>query len=248
MLFSNVLLLKKNLRSLKPEESYFLQNCNMHYSGQYTNPMTFYSHAVNNNVRIIIFDPKDYENVDHIIEILSSLQQFIKCYIVLCRDIPDVYKKELDIVESNPNITEPMLKISDSLLKIQKIEKTSPNSELHRIYSKIQHIMYELGFDGSKKGFSYLCDAVYYVYIKRTNNIRLLEDVYKYVAEKNQTTDSRVERDLRYALFNGSMNCDHKKLETNLQLRHFSELMIRPTAKTFIMAMVNYLKYNITFI
>ena len=82
MVFNNVLLLKKKLRTLKPEESYFLQNCNMHYMGQYTNPNTFYSYAVNNHINVVIFDPRDYTNLDSIVQLLSCLQSFNMCYIV----------------------------------------------------------------------------------------------------------------------------------------------------------------------
>ena len=101
MVYHNVLLLKKKLRTLKPEETCFLQNCNMHYQGQYTNPNTFFSHAVNNYVNIVIFDPSDYTDLDSIVQVLCCLQDFCTCYVILYKDIPNEYKENLKIIIEN---------------------------------------------------------------------------------------------------------------------------------------------------
>lgn len=248
MEFSNVLLLKKDERFLKPEELFFLKNCGMHYEGQVSNPLMFYSVALNKRINIVLFDPRNFDNLSNIVEVLNSLQRFTNCYIILCRDIPEKYKENLSIVESNPNITEPIIKISDSLLNVKKLQEIHPDKYKQKIFYNIQNILHGLGFDASMKGYGFICDSVYYVLSKRTCNIRLITDVYKYVAEKNNTNETSVERDVRHAIDKAILYCDHKKLRENKELKTFDEIMINTSAKPFIMSMVNFLRYNTTFV
>ena len=247
MEFSNILLLKKNERFLKPEELFFLKNCGMHYEGQVTNPLMFYSLALSKNINIVLFDPREFDNLNYIVEVLNSLQRFANCYIILCRDIPAEYKANIDVVECNPNITEPIIKISDSLLKVKKMQESNPDRNKQKIFNNIQNILYGLGFDASMMGYNFLCDSVYYVYKNRSCSIKLIADVYKYVAEKNNTNLSNVERDIRHAIEKAITYCDHKKLRENKDLKSFDDIMINTSAKPFILSMVNYLKYNTTF-
>ena len=247
MYYASVLLLKKQVRELKPEELFFIQNCGLQYLGQFTNPLSFYSQALKNNVKIILFDPRDFENLDEVVDVLNSLQSFANCYIILCRDMEDEYKKNLKIVDSNPTIKEPILKISDSLLQIKRIEKTMPSDEDKKLFINIQNILYNLGFSSAKKGFIFICDAIFYVYSKRTPNVDLIGDVYKYVAEKNETNYVRVERNIRTAITDAMLNCDHRKLAENNKYRFFDRLMEDVTAKQFILSVVNFLKYNTLF-
>lgn len=244
----NVLLLKKTQRALKPEESFFLKNCGINYEGQSTNPLMFYSIALKKNINIILFDPRGFDNLCEVIEVLSSLQRFTNCYIILCRDIPEEYKMNLNLVISDKTITDPMLKISDCLLKIKKLQNANPDVETQLLFDKIQNILFHLGFDASIKGFNYLCDCIHYIYVKKTPSINLVSDVYRYVAQQNNTRDYRVERDIRHAIDKAMLNCDHKKLLEHNKLCSFNNIMFETSAKPLILAVVNFLKYNTTFV
>jgi len=244
---NKLFLLKKSDRQLKPEEILFFKRNGIIYEGQYSMPKEFFSQAVSNRATIVIVDLKGYDELKYIDDMLCSLQDFTNCEIILVSDLPNGYVPNYKIREANPNIDDKLLKISDCLLKIKKDQESSSNNGKRKFYTKVQELLTSLGFDNGQLGFGYLCDAIYYVHFQRKFNVKLVAEVYQYVANKNETTVTRVERDIRSAISNAMANCNHKMLREDPNLKGFDVLMHNTTCKGLLQAVVNYIKYNTTF-
>lgn len=65
--------------------------------------------------------------------------------------------------------------------------------------AKIEDVLLAMGVPAGIKGFNYIADAVG-IFDERGTNISITKELYPAVAEKNNTTPSRVERAIRHAL------------------------------------------------
>ncbi|MBQ9790255.1 MAG: hypothetical protein IJW24_01510 [Clostridia bacterium] len=246
--YNKLYLLQKKGNDLVEENSLFFKNSGLDYMGQFSDPDVFYSIAVLTKSSIILFDPKGFEDdLDHVCQLLSSLQDFTACKIVLCDDLPKGYEVPFLVSQSNEKITDNIVRISDCILRIIKEQKENPNNEKYKFYSKIRNLLIELGFDSSDLGFNYICDSVYYIIQEDRANVKIVGDVYKYVAKINETLDYRVERNIRHAIEHAMSLCDHKSLSQNENLKCFDKMMLGTTAKSLILALVGYVKYNVAF-
>ena len=247
--FNKVYLLKKEESNIISKYALFFKNSGLDFCGQFSNPDVFYSIAVNTKECIVLFDPKGFEeNLDHVCQLLGSLQDFSGCKIVLCNELPKGYKAPFVTVESNQKITDKLVRISDCLLKIIKQQKENPNDEKYKFYNKIRNLLTDLGFDSSDLGFNYICDCVFYIIREDRANVKLVSEVYKHVARINNTLDYRVERNIRHAIDHAMARCDHKALCASENLRCFDKLMFGTTAKSIILALVGYVKYSAAFV
>ena len=77
-------------------------------------------------------------------------------------------------------------------------EKKEGNRKI--IENCIFDIILELGIPLNLKGFSYLCDAIRITYYEPMEGARIVDKLYKSVAEENETTVQCVEHAIRTAL------------------------------------------------
>ena len=66
--------------------------------------------------------------------------------------------------------------------------------------NKVEACLTEIGVPANIQGFGYLCDAIYLVAGDRRIGSQRTKRLYPEVAEKNETTGSRVERSIRHAI------------------------------------------------
>lgn len=66
--------------------------------------------------------------------------------------------------------------------------------------SKIRKLLLSLGVDPSLSGYDYLVDAVAICYEDRTYLRMVTKKLYPYIAKKNNSTMSKVERAMRVAI------------------------------------------------
>lgn len=64
--------------------------------------------------------------------------------------------------------------------------------------AKIEDVLLAMGAPAGIKGFNYIADAIE-IFDERGTNIGITKELYPAVAEKNNTTSSRVERAIRHA-------------------------------------------------
>lgn len=64
---------------------------------------------------------------------------------------------------------------------------------------KIEDALFKMGVPVGNKGFKYMADTIE-IFEEKGTNISITEELYPTIAEKNNTTVSRVERAIRYAL------------------------------------------------
>lgn len=64
--------------------------------------------------------------------------------------------------------------------------------------TKIEDTLLEMGVPAGIKGFNYIVEAIQ-IFEERGTNIGITKELYPAVAEKNNTTPSRVERAIRHA-------------------------------------------------
>lgn len=64
--------------------------------------------------------------------------------------------------------------------------------------AKIEDTLLEMGVPAGIKGFSYIADAIE-IFDERGTNIGITRELYPAIAERNNTTPSRVERSIRHA-------------------------------------------------
>lgn len=63
--------------------------------------------------------------------------------------------------------------------------------------AKIEDVLLATGVPAGIKGFNYIADAVE-IFDKRGTNISITKELYPTIAEKNNTTSTRVERAIRH--------------------------------------------------
>lgn len=80
--------------------------------------------------------------------------------------------------------------------------------------SKIRGLLMSLGVDPALSGYDCLVDAVAVCYEDRSYLRQITKKLYPYVAEKNNTTKSKVERAIRLAIEKAPNLCPdmHEKL------------------------------------
>lgn len=64
--------------------------------------------------------------------------------------------------------------------------------------AKIEDTLLAMGVPAGIKGFAYIADAIQ-IFEERGTNIRITKELYPAIAERNDTTPSRVERAIRRA-------------------------------------------------
>lgn len=242
--YNKIFMLKKQKYEFSNEELMFFRYGGFNFEAQYIDPTVFYSKAVNSSVNIVLFDPLGYIDIARIGEILCSLQDFTDCRIILCHKLPEGYDAPFSYEKFDNEINDTKIRISSAILKIKKEQENDPDNEKYTFYHGLSSLLLELGFDSSDLGFGYICDAVYYIYKENRPNLRIVKDVYSYVARINNTKDYRVERNIRHALERAMMNCNHKALQADEKLKCFDNLMFDVTARNFINALVSFKKYK----
>lgn len=80
-----------------------------------------------------------------------------------------------------------------------QLEKESELSE-KKIYEKITGLIHYLGVPAHIKGYHYLIEAIFIYYTNKNCTISMTKEIYPKVAEKFNTTSSRVERAIRHAV------------------------------------------------
>lgn len=64
--------------------------------------------------------------------------------------------------------------------------------------AKIEDVLLAMGVPAGILGFNYIADAIE-IFEERGTNIRITKELYPSIAEKNNTTPSKVERAIRHA-------------------------------------------------
>lgn len=64
--------------------------------------------------------------------------------------------------------------------------------------AKIEDTLLAMGVSAGIKGFNYIADAIE-IFYERGTNISITKELYPAIAEKNNTSPSRVERAIRHA-------------------------------------------------
>ncbi len=85
------------------------------------------------------------------------------------------------------------------------IDLISHNEELKivessKIESKVSSLLHDLGIPSHVRGYEYIRDGVLLLYSKKGMGMHLTKDIYPKIANKYQTTSTRVERAIRHAI------------------------------------------------
>ena len=80
-----------------------------------------------------------------------------------------------------------------------QLEKGSELSE-EMIYEKITRLIHYIGVPAHIKGYHYFKEAIFIYYINKNCTISMTKELYPRVAQKFNTTSSRVERAIRHAV------------------------------------------------
>lgn len=73
--------------------------------------------------------------------------------------------------------------------------------------NKTRKLLMSVGIDPSLLGYEYLVDAILVCRTDKTYIVQITKKLYPYVAKKNNTTPSRVERAMRHAIENATKRC-----------------------------------------
>ena len=103
---------------------------------------------------------------------------------------------------------------------------------------KIVEDLLELGIPANLKGFIYLKDILIYLINNDIKDVRLKNDIYKIIANTYNTSEYRVERDIRY-----SIEIGYVRTKANINDELFRNSInydkLKPTNKQFIMTVLN---------
>ena len=81
----------------------------------------------------------------------------------------------------------------------EQLEKESELSE-EMIYEKITELIHCIGVPAHIKGYHYFKEAIFIYYINKNCTISMTKELYPKIAQKFNTTPSRVERAIRHAI------------------------------------------------
>lgn len=106
-------------------------------------------------------------------------------------------------------------------------------------HNEILDVLMELGVNPSIKGFDYLMTGITLAYEKPEVFSRMTKDFYPSIAQKHDTTSSRVERAIRHAVETAFNN-----MPCSVQVKYFgncvSSVSGKLTNSNFIAALVRY--------
>jgi len=95
--------------------------------------------------------------------------------------------------------------------KVKQLSKEEKKKEISRVTAK--HII-EIGIPAHLKGFVYVQDAINFAIMDPDIMSSMENMLYPKIAKKNQTTASRVERDIRHAIEVAFVRGNIKKFQT----------------------------------
>lgn len=105
--------------------------------------------------------------------------------------------------------------------------------EASKIESKVSMLLHDLGIPSSVRGYEYIRDSIIIFYGEKGMKTHLTKDVYPRIADKYQTTSTRVERAIRHAIEISWSRGDIKLME-NLFGNSIDFDRSRPTNAEFI--------------
>jgi two-component system, response regulator, stage 0 sporulation protein A len=111
------------------------------------------------------------------------------------------------------------------------------------IEAQISTLVFDMGIPSHIKGYRYLIDAVALTYEDPTLISKITKELYPYIARKNNTTASRVERAIRHSIEIGWSRGNPER--TSMILGYpVTKTKVKPTNSEYIHLLSNYLRIN----
>lgn len=145
---------------------------------------------------------------------LSALCEEIKGLRSEIRSMREILAGQPEPVAHTENVME---------IEEQEIKPSQKGESLDRV---ISNMLYEFGFKAHLSGYRYLREAIKMIYLDRDNLNGITKVLYPSIADKHNTTSSRVERAVRHAIENAWYQT--KLINLN------SRLVVKPTNSEFL--------------
>lgn len=138
------------------------------------------------------------------------------------------------------SITEEEWKKIASVIKLEK-----PAKKAETDHDKITNLMLQLGIPSNIKGFAYTRTAILYlIKVYDIHQFAITKDIYPEVAKIHNTTVSRAERGMRYAV-DVAWGRGNSSLQEEIFGYSTNPNKGRPTNSEFLMRLADYLKSEI---
>lgn len=111
------------------------------------------------------------------------------------------------------------------------------------IEMEVSSILHELGIPSHLRGYQYIRDGILLMYENDINTTLVTKDIYPEIADKYETTSSRVERAIRHAIEISWIRGDLKLME-NLFGHSIDYEKSKPTNSEFLTTIADHLKLN----
>lgn len=118
-----------------------------------------------------------------------------------------------------------------------------PQFESQTIEVEVSNILHELGIPSHLRGYQYIRDGILLIYENDFNTTLVTKDIYPEIADKYETTSSRVERAIRHAIEISWIRGDLKLME-NLFGHSIDYEKSKPTNSEFLTTIADRLKLN----
>lgn len=172
------------------------------------------------NIKLIFFDKK-VEDIKFIINQIINEENNLDTYVAGTNEkVFDVMSKdEINAVLLNKNFKIPYIKIElpvyNTTEEIPQKSYKQPKKQLYK-ERKIEKVVYEelslIGYNFKLKGTKYLFETLIYIY--KSGKIELVDNleknVYKYIAQQNNTTLDNIKTNIIKATRNVYINQDKK--------------------------------------
>lgn len=129
------------------------------------------------------------------------------------------------------------------IIDIDKNSNLKINAISHSIELEVSSILHELGIPSHLKGYQYIRDGILLMYENEINNTLVTKDIYPEIAEKYDTTSSRVERAIRHAIEISWIRGDLKLME-ELFGHSIDFERSKPTNSEFLTTIADRIKLN----
>lgn len=108
---------------------------------------------------------------------------------------------------------------------------------------EVTNLLHELGIPSHLRGYQYIRDGILLIYENDFNTTLVTKDIYPEIADKYETTSSRVERAIRHAIEISWVRGDLKLME-NLFGHSIDYEKSKPTNSEFLTTIADRLKLN----
>ena len=90
--------------------------------------------------------------------------------------------------------------LQERIIDSTKLDNISVNYNTNHLEQKISKLLHDLGMPSHIKGYQYIRDAIKLMHTNNNLFNSITKEVYPYIANRYQTTSSRVERAMRHAI------------------------------------------------